>query len=121
VGTDKAGAGRRLLLPESAAELLRAQAKGKLPLAPLFGRMDGKAWDKDAWKGPFKAAALAASLPSGAVAYALRHSAITDLCTDGLDLMTVAKLAGTSIRMIEAHYGHLTAERARAALAGLAL
>jgi len=121
VGTDKAGAGRRLLLPESAAELLRAQAKGKLPLAPLFGRMDGKAWDKDAWKGPFKTAALAASLPPGAVAYALRHSAITDLCADGLDLMTVAKLAGTSIRMIEAHYGHLTAERARAALAGLAL
>lgn len=121
VSTDKAGQGRRLLLPDTAAELLRSQAKGKLPRAPLLSRPDGSPWDKDSWKRPVKAAVIAAGLPADAVLYSLRHSAITDLVSGGLDLMTVAQIAGTSARMIELHYAHLQADRARDALAGLAL
>lgn len=118
---DKAGAGRRLLLPESLAHTLRQQARGKLPKAPLFARPDGKAWDSQSWQAPFKAAALAAGLPADAVAYSLRHAALTDLCVSGLDLMTVSAMAGTSIAMLQKHYGHLQADRARDALQGLAL
>lgn len=121
IGTDKAGAGRTVLLPEATAALFREHAKGKLPAAPLLARWDGKAWDKDAWKGPIKAAAAAAGLPAETAAYSLRHSVISDLASDGLDLFTVAALAGTSVAMIERHYGHLQQERARDALAGLAL
>lgn len=121
IGTDKAGAGRSVLLPEATAGLFREHAKGKLPAAPLLARWDGKAWDKDAWKGPIKAAAAAAELPTETTAYTMRHSVITDLVSDGLDLFTVAALAGTSVAMIEKHYGHLQQERARDALAGLAL
>ncbi|MBN8726427.1 MAG: hypothetical protein J0H15_01820 [Xanthomonadales bacterium] len=97
------------------AGLFRAQAKGKLPTAPLLSRWNGSAWDKDAWKVPIKDAARAAELPAETSAYTLRHSVITDLVTDGLDLFTVAKLAGTSVAMIEKHYGHLRQERARRA------
>lgn len=118
---DKANGDRRILLPAETATLVKAQAKGKLPLAPLFARADGKAWDKDAWKGPVKAAARAAGLPESATAYTLRHSTITDLVSGGLDLLTVAQISGTSVRMIEKHYGHLRSELAQAALAGLAL
>lgn len=121
IGTDKAGAGRTVLLPEAVVELLRGQARSKLPAAPLFARWDGRRWNKDAWKVPIKAAALAAGLPADTCAYALRHSTITDLVSDGLDLFTVAALAGTSVAMIEKHYGHLQQERARDALAKLAL
>lgn len=121
IGTDKAGAGRTVLLPEAVVELLRGQARSKLPAAPLFARWDGRRWSKDAWKVPIKAAALAAGLPADTCAYALRHSTITDLVTAGLDLFTVAALAGTSVAMIEKHYGHLQQERARDALAGLVL
>ena len=40
--------------------------------------------------------------------YALRHSAITDLIVyENLDIMTVARLSGTSLAMIEKHYSHL--------------
>ena len=67
------------------------------------------------------AAAAAADLPAETTAYTMRHSVITDLVADGLDLFTVAALAGTSVAMIERHYGHLQQERARDALAGLAL
>lgn len=122
IGKDKAGKDRKIGLPESTAAYFAEQARDKLPTAPLFGRADGKFWNKDAWKGPFKTAALAANLPADAVAYNLRHSAITDLIAlHRLDTMTVAVLSGTSLAMIERHYGHLLRDHAAAALGKLAL
>ncbi len=118
---DKAGDGRRILLPPETSALLKEQSRSKLPAAPLFARADGKAWDKDAWKGPIKDAVRATGLPDSATAYTLRHSTITDLVQGGLDLLTIAQVAGTSVAMIEKHYGHLQRKRAAEALAGLAL
>lgn len=121
VDSDKAHGGRRLLLPNETGVFFKMQAKDKLPNAPLFMRADGKAWNKDSWKHPIKEAAAAAGLPRTVTAYTLRHSTITDLVVDGLDLLTVAKISGTSVRMIEKHYGHLKGKHAAAALAKLVL
>lgn len=121
IGKDKAGKDRRIKLPESTAAFFSEQAKDKLPTAPLFLQTRGKAWNKDDWKGPIKVAAAGAELAPATTAYALRHSVITDLVTGGLDLLTVAQLSGTSVAMIERHYGHLRADRAAAALAALAV
>jgi integrase len=122
IGKDKNGRDRTITLPKSTAAFFAESCKDKLPAAPLLARADGKAWDKDAWKGPVKAAAAAASLPADATAYALRHSAITDLIAlHKLDTLTVAQLSGTSLQMIERHYGHLLREHAANALAKLAL
>ena len=118
---DKAGDGRKILLPVETAAMLQEQAKSKLPAAPLFARWDGKPWQSYMWKGPIREAAQAAELPAGVVAYTLRHSTITDLVQGGLDLLTIAQVSGTSVAMIEKHYGHLQRKRAAAALAGLAL
>ncbi|WP_233585009.1 tyrosine-type recombinase/integrase [Aquabacterium soli] len=120
VGKDKSGADRKLTLPKETAAFLKNLCAGKLPAAPVFARADGKAWNKDAWKKPFKAAALLAEIPETATAYSLRHSTITDLCMT-LDLLTVAHLSGTSTEMIDRHYGHLQKDRASEALAMLAL
>jgi len=117
VGKDKAGRDRKIKLPAATLKFFSAQVQDKAPDAPLLSRADGKAWDKDAWKWPIKAAALAAKLPSATTCYAMRHSVITDLVTNGLDLLTVALLSGTSVAMIERHYEHLRAEHAAAALA----
>jgi integrase len=121
VGKDKAGRDRKIKLPKDTAEFLKAAARDKLRGAPLLGRADGRAWDKDMWKWPIKAAAKAAKLPDGTTAYTLRHSTISDLVHHGLDLLTVAQISGTSVRMIEQHYGHLRGDVAAAALAKLAL
>ncbi|MBW8312589.1 MAG: tyrosine-type recombinase/integrase [Rhizobium sp.] len=118
---DKAGNGRKILLPTDTAAMLKGQCRDKLPGAPIFARADGQPWDKDAWKGPIKAAVVAAELPREATAYTIRHSTITDLVSGGLDLLTVAQVSGTSVAMIERHYGHLQRDKAAAALAGLAL
>lgn len=44
------------------------------------------------------------------------HCVITDLVTNGLDLLTVAQLSGTSIAMIERHNRLLRTDHAAAAL-----
>lgn len=121
IGKDKAGRDRKIKLPKDCADFLRDLVKDKKPDDKIFTRADGKQWTKDAWKKPIKEAAAGAGLPSNTVAYALRHSAITDLVIGGLDLLTVAQLSGTSVAMIEKHYGHLRADHAAAALATLAL
>ena len=121
IGKDKAGRDRKLKLPKDTAEFLEIASKDKLPSAPLLARADGKAWEKDSWKWPVKAAAEAANLPAGTTAYTLRHSTISDLVHGGLDLLTVAQISGTSVRMIEQHYGHLRGDVAADALAKLAI
>lgn len=121
VGKDKAGADRSIQLPGSAAALFGDAIRDKLPSAPLLARGDGERWNKDGWKHPFKLAAKEAALPAQACMYVLRHSTITDLVAAGLPLLTVAQMSGTSVQMIEKHYGHLRAETALAALESLAL
>lgn len=129
IGKDKAGGDRKIALPDSTAAFFAEHCKGKLPGAPLLSRANGKAWDKDAWKYPIKEAIAAANkdaedgakLPAEVTCYTIRHSVITDLIHGGLDALTVAQLSGTSMLMIERHYGHLTQEHARAALARLTL
>jgi integrase len=122
IGKDNSGRDRRIPLPPSTARFFAALAKDRPSHAPLVPRADGSRWTKDAWKRPIKEAAAKAGLPDGTVAYALRHSAITDLIAlHRLDTMTVAQLAGTSLLMIERNYGHLLRDHAKTALAGLAI
>jgi integrase len=112
---------RIIPLSSEALAHFKACAKDKLPSAWLVSRADGSQWKKEAWRDEIKLAAAAAKLPKATVAYTLRHSVITDLVKGGLDLFHVAKLAGTSVAMIEKHYGHLQADHARRALEKLAL
>lgn len=121
VSRDKSGKERRILLPAQTVPLFKVQTRSKLPGARLFTRANGSPWNKDAWKGPIKDAVRRAGLPEGTTAYTLRHSTITDLVMGGLDLLTIAQVSGTSVKMIEKHYGHLRQDHAAKALAKLAL
>jgi integrase len=121
IGKDKSGKDRRILIPTAAARLMEDQSKNKLPAAPIFMRAGGERWNKDSWKHPISAAVEAASLPAEATAYTLRHSTITDLVREGLPLLTIAQISGTSAEMIERHYGHLAQDAAVKALETLAL
>lgn len=117
---DKTGA-RDMPLPDQAAAFFAEQCRGKLPGAYIFPRDDGRPMDKDFWKGPIKAAVLEAGLPGSVTAYSLRHATITDLIATGIPSLTVAQISGTSVAMIEKHYGQLIPSAATAALATLAL
>lgn len=126
---DKTGS-RVLHLPPKTIAFFAEQARLKTPDAPLIARAGAASWDKDAWKKPVQRAAVAAGLEvtideqgkqhSAVTLYAIRHTTITALLNAGLDVLTVAKLAGTSVRMIEANYHHLTIQHSHQALEKLA-
>jgi integrase len=91
--------------------------KRKYRWRALFTRDGGEAWPPSGWDELLRAAAKAAKLPQGVVLYTLRHSFITEALRGGVATLDVARLTGTSLPMIQEHYGHLVAEAARERLA----
>ncbi len=111
---------RKIPLAKSAKALFDRLALGKLPKAHMFVQADGRPWVAHDWAEQVKAAVTAADLPQEVVLYTLRHAWITDAIVAGVDLLSVSKLAGTSLQMIEKHYGHLVHGAARDKLQGIA-
>lgn len=111
------GHDRKIPLSPAADGMFERLSKAKLPKAHLFTQSNGKPWTSDAWSEPVRDAVERAGLPQGVTLYTLRHCWITDAIVGGMDLLTVAKLAGTSLAMIEKHYGHLVQGAARDKLA----
>lgn len=117
--TGKTGT-RTIPLSPPAVTLFERLAKSKLPSAALLARDDGEPWKRKAqprktgltttgaeWSDAVRTAAQAANLPHGTSLYCLRHSWITTAIQSGLSPLEVAKLTGTSLMMIDKHYGHL--------------
>ena len=77
----------------------------------------GARWHHSSYDHLVKLAAAAAELPSEMVFYTLRHCWITQALTDGMGPFEVAKMAGTSVKMIDDHYGHLVHAQSRGRLA----
>lgn len=118
--TGKTGT-RTVPLSDAAVTLFARLAKSKLPAARLLMRDDGRPWAHSDWDMLIREAASAAKLPKGTCLMTLRHSWITQAITDGLTTLDVARLVGTSVQMIEQHYGHLVASAARERLARVAM
>lgn len=108
----KTGA-RIVPLSDAARTLFGRLGRNKLPAAYLFTRDDGQPWKHSDQDEPMRDAAKAAKQPKGTVFYTLRHTFIASAITGGMDIHTVAKITGTSVRMIEQHYGKLLQDDAR--------
>jgi len=108
---------RTIPLAATAAKLFERLSQSKLPLARLFVRDDGKPWAHSDWDELVRDAAAKAKLPKGVCLCVLRHSWITQAVSDGLSILDVARLTGTSVMMIEKHYGHRVDGIARERLA----
>jgi len=118
---DKHGQDRKIKLPESTCTLFKEWCANKNPEESIFTQANGQKWDRHTWKKPVSKAVEALELPEASVTYTLRHSAITDLAIGGLDLLTIAQISGTSVAMIQKHYGHLRQDHAEQALETLNL
>ena len=112
---------RTVLLSSAALQLFKRLAKGRVGTDALLTRDDGKPWAHSDWDGLVRDAAAKAKLPKGTCLYTLRHSFITQAITDGMTTLDVARLCGTSVGMIEKHYGHLVASSARSRLAAVTM
>ena len=121
IGRDKNGNPRQMTMPRSHFRVFcgagERQAAGRTHLRPRRGR----AMAQGRLETSYQRSGRAAGLPSRVSAYTLRHSVITDLIRARLPILTVAQLSGTSVAMIERHYGHLVRDDAEEALATLAI
>jgi integrase len=102
--TGKTGT-RKVKLSTAAAALFRRLAKGKKPTERLLTREEGRAWAHSDWDGLIKDAAKAAKLPPETCLYTLRHTWISEQIAGGMTTLDVARLCGTSLVMIDQHYG----------------
>ncbi len=107
---------RTCYLSRDAVEFFRTLARDKLPDAFLLMKDDGTPWGKSHQHRPMKAAAKAAGLPSETVFYSLRHYHISRALLAGMNAQVIAENCGTSVRMIEKHYGKFTRADRRAML-----
>ncbi len=108
---------REVALSEPAVELFSRLAHAKTPRARLLVRGDGKPWAHSDWDELVKEAAAAAELPQETCLYTLRHSFISQAISDGMTTLEVSRLVGTSLKMIEQHYGQLADKVVRERLA----
>jgi integrase len=118
--TGKTGT-RVVPLTPAACALFERVSRDKLPTAYLLTREDGAQWTRVGWDRSLRSVVKLAHLPAGVCLYTLRHSFITEALLAGLATLTVAKMTGTSLAMIEKHYGHLVLDHAREQLAAVKL
>lgn len=105
---------RDCYLSDEALKYFKKMAKNKLPKAFLLVKDDGSLWGRAHQTRPWKAARKAAKLPHDAVFYSLRHYHISKALLSGVQVQVIAENCGTSIRMIEKHYGKFMAADRRA-------
>lgn len=104
---------RDVFLSREAETFFKQQAKNKLPEAPLLSDPAGYHWKHGQQKTPMKHAVKEAKLPRQTVFYSLRHYHISKAVHAGISLLAISKNCGTSVAMIEKHYGKFTPENMR--------
>ncbi|WP_081086917.1 tyrosine-type recombinase/integrase [Burkholderia stagnalis] len=98
---------RTILVSNKARELLDTLVEGRAATAPLFLTDSRKRWKVDTWHSRFVTARDKAEMPT-ATLYFARHSFISEALTQGIPLSDVAAYTGTSIKIMETNYRHLT-------------
>ena len=73
----------------------------------LFADSAGNPWNSNSLGVRLRRLTKDAGLPKGLVAYSFRHGYATRALEAGVNVAHLAALMGTSIRMIDKHYGHL--------------
>jgi integrase len=96
---------RDCYLADEALAFFRLLVKDKLPDAWMFIKKGGDPWGKSHQHRPMKEAVKAAKLPAETAFYSLRHYHISKALAAGIPPQIVAENCGTSIRMMEKHYG----------------
>jgi len=98
---------RKIVLNDEAFAILQRHSQGKKPEDPVFTQNNGKPWNKDLLDERFRKVRELAKVRESITIYDFRHLWISEALMAGVDVFTVAKMAGTSVKMIEQTYGHL--------------
>jgi integrase len=107
---------RHIDLNDSALETVRRLCANRDSDEFIFLRRSCKPWNKKTLNKRLHsvrriAVALGTPVGEGVTMYDFRHLWISDMLMAGVDVMTVARMAGTSVRMIETVYGHFRTDQ----------
>ena len=108
---------RDVFLSPSALDLFEQLCAGRPKTQHIFLRSDGTRWAKGQHHYFFTEAVSKAKLDPATTFYALRHSYISHALKSGVPTQLLAENTGTSIRMIEKHYGKFIKDDRRRMLA----
>lgn len=106
--TMKESAARRITLNPEAFAILERRCQGRKGSDPIFTDFKGRSWERVRLDIRFKYVRERAGIRDSITIYSFRHLWISEMLMSGVDVATVAKMAGTSIAMIERVYGHFT-------------
>jgi site-specific recombinase XerD len=101
-------------LRDDSLEFFKEMSQSKLPNANLFTDNAGQPWHKNGYRRTMLDAKQAAKMPADFDLYAFRHYFISQCLEAGTQPQVIAENVGTSVRMIELHYGKTRGETRRA-------
>lgn len=103
---------RTFPVTDQARDVIRRLCKGKTPLAWLCPNNYGDQWRPSQQTSGMNRMRAVTGFGHDVSFYTLRHTFITHAltCADPLPPLTVAEICGTSLQMIDQHYGHLIEE-----------
>ncbi len=108
----KTGKDRVIYLNDDLVNMIERRIK-QFPEGPLFRTMRNRRWSNEAVSVAFRWYAKRLSIDIAPTAYGFRHTFATDWLLKPGSIKVLADLIGTSVGMIERHYGHLQVDKAR--------
>ena len=110
IRTSKTGRGRHVVLHDEGIELFTHLSAGRRGVELMLRKADGDRWGKSNQTRPMAEACARANIEPAANFHSLRHTYASHAVMAGAPLLVVAKNLGHSdARMVEKHYGHLSA------------
>ena len=97
---------RQVLLNETAFGIMERRCKGLDANAYVFLRPSGGPYSNVNIAERFQTVRRKAGVRSAITIYSFRHLWISEMLMAGVDVLLVARMAGTSVAMIERVYGH---------------
>lgn len=111
--TDGKTGSRDIVLTQEAITYFTEITKDRDPSEFLLPRDDGTPWLKNRHQKPMQRAVKDAELDPKCTIYACRHTYASQSILSGMNLKLLAENMGTSIRMLEKHYGKFIAASRR--------
>jgi integrase len=97
---------RTITLNATAYTILAQRCQGREPSALVFPNRAGKPFTSVLLDDMFSRLRKRAGVREGITPYSFRHAWISEALMAGVDVLLVARMAGTSVKMIESVYGH---------------
>lgn len=108
----KSGKDRVIFLTDELAEIVERRVK-EHPTGPVFQSRHGRRWCQEAVSVNLRWYAKRLGITPAPTAYGFRHTYATNWLLSGGSIKVLADLIGTSVSMIERHYGHIMADKDR--------